>query len=261
MRESFHIQYNLSGKAGSMVRRTAKYVMDGLLELLYPSNIYCCCCGDTIDPDMPYSLCGRCVREITWTTEDLHGCGAGENAAGGGSASHLFAEGYSCARYESRTKEILKRFKYGRKPWLAKPLGELMLERIAGKDLRPDLVTAVPMYRAKERRRGYNQAALLAKEIARGLGAPCELRLLLRTKNTGAMSLLSAEERRMNLCNVFQVNDKAAGLIPGKKILLIDDIMTTGTTADECCAALLAAGAAEVRLLVFAAGEGNKARQ
>lgn len=260
MREYFR------GDLGNAVRRTADCVLSGLLELLYPSNIYCCCCGDTIDPDMPYSLCSRCVRKITWTTEDLRGCGAGESGVGGENeengecgedAPHLFAEGYSCARYESRTKEILKRFKYGRKPWLAKPLGELMLERIAGKDLHPDLVTAVPMYRAKERRRGYNQAALLASEVARGLQAPCEPQLLLRTRNTGAMSLLNAEERRMNLSNAFQVNAKTAELIPGKSILLIDDIMTTGTTADECCAALLAAGAAEVRLLVFAAGEGK----
>lgn len=224
-------------------------VLDGVLELLYPSNIYCCCCGDTIDPDMPYSLCSRCVRAITWTTEDLR------------ADTHLFAAGYSCARYESRTKEILKRFKYGNKPWLAKPLGELMLERIAGSAGKPDLVTAVPMYRAKERRRGYNQAALLAREVACGLDVPFEPYLLHRTRNTDAMSLLSAEERRFNLRSAFRVNEAMREMLPDKRILLIDDIMTTGTTADECCAALLSAGAAEVRLLVFAAGEGNTAQQ
>lgn len=229
-------------------------VLDGGLELLYPSNIYCCCCGDTIDPDMPYSLCGRCVREIHWTLTEL------ETRDAGGKALHLFSRGYSCARYESRTKQILRRFKYGSEPQLAKALARLMLERIEGEELRPDVVIPVPMYRRKERVRGYNQAALLAAEIAGELSVPFEERLLLRQKETGAMSALSAQDRSVNLGGAFRTAENAGQVLQGASVLLVDDIVTTGTTADECSKVLLEAGAKEITLLVFAAGEGGDAQ-
>ncbi|WP_130861879.1 ComF family protein [Bacilliculturomica massiliensis] len=236
-------------------------LLDGALELLYPAGIYCACCGDAIDPDMPYSLCGRCVREICWMKEELaagEACGGLSGLSGRPADLRSLRRAFSCARYESRTRSVLKKFKYGRQPGLARALGRLMLERIEGQDLTPDLVVPVPMYLPKERARGYNQAELLGREIAAGLGVPCLSGALVRSRKTGAMSALSADERRMNLRGAFETRERLRGggssSLSGKQILLVDDIVTTGTTADECARALLAAGAAAVDLLVFASG-------
>lgn len=222
-------------------------IWEKALDLVYPSNIYCACCGDAIDPDMPYSLCSRCVREIHWIYHEI------PTQSADGAKKHLFQRGFSCARYESRTKEMLRRFKYAQKPYLRKALGKLMLERVAHIELNVDMAAPVPMHRGKERVRGYNQAALLAEEIGDGLGIPCYNQLLQRKKVTGAMSALSAEDRRVNLKEAFLATDYSA--VFGKRILLVDDIMTTGTTADECSGALLEAGAEAVILLVFASGD------
>lgn len=221
----------------------------GALELLYPENLYCAACGDTIDPDMPYSLCGRCVREIHWMSEDL--------CRDGRSLGHLFCRASACAIYESRTKEMLKRFKYGGQPQLSKSLGRLMVRRLERDGTDGELVVPVPMHKQKERVRGYNQAALLAKEVAAGLSIPCFEDGLIRVKGTGAMSVLSAEERHLNLNHAIEVAPMLIeeGLLENRRVLLVDDILTTGTTADQCCGVLLEAGARKVDLLVFASGE------
>lgn len=225
------------------------------MELLYPSNIYCGCCGDAIDPDMPYNLCSGCVREIHWLLQALPG-GGGE-----GEPSHLYRRAYSCAVYDGRTKAVIGKFKYKSRPGLHRGISQLMLERIDGEELSPHLVIPVPMNKRKERVRGYNQAELLAQDVAKGLNVSCACGLLVRTRDTEAMSTLSAEDRRLNLKNAFQIAEGTDGegvpwslVVRGKDILLVDDILTTGTTADECAGTLLGAGAASVDLLVFASG-------
>ena len=107
-----------------------------------------------------------------------------------------------------------------------------------------DCVCEVPMRGRDRRRRGYNQAELLAKHTAKLLNIPHKKRLLIKTKNTKTQHSQNMEQRWMNIRNVFAVNSKYD--VTGKTVLLIDDIKTTGATLDECARTLKLKGALEV---------------
>jgi predicted amidophosphoribosyltransferase len=121
------------------------------------------------------------------------------------------------------------------------------------------LVIPVPMAEHKKRRRGYDQAELIARIFARSIGAPFAPDILLRRRETAVMSGLGAESRRANMADAFAVGEYARKLIGGGElalgsVLLIDDVFTTGSTADACAAVLKEAGAEAVTLFTFAAG-------
>ena len=233
-----------------------------LLELLFPSNIYCIACGGIIDASRAYSLCDKCVREFHWANgrtcekcgkilQDsyIHGvctdCRDSERA---------FEKGYACVMYGLHERGLLLSFKYGGKTYIGAKIADAMADRLKHEDLEIDLVMPVPMHRSKEMRRGYNQAGIIASQLAKKLSLPYSAKLLLRTGNTAAMSRLAPEERRMNMENAFSVKEGVKKHIAGKRILLVDDIYTTGSTADACSRALVCSGARSVRVVSFAAG-------
>jgi len=153
---------------------------------------------------------------------------------------------------------LLLSFKYGGKSYIGRKIAEIMADRVAAEeDLLVDLILPVPMHRAKQKKRGYNQAEIIAKYLAELLCTPHSGKLLLRTAKTPAMSRLRPEERRNNMENAFSIAPGAEKRIEGKRILLVDDIFTTGSTADACSNTLLNAGASEVRLICFASGANN----
>jgi ComF family protein len=118
-----------------------------------------------------------------------------------------------------------------------------------------DALVPVPMHRTKQEKRGYNQADLLARGLAKRLGLPLLQDLLVRNRETGVMSSLSLGERKQNLADAFCIRRGApAELLQGKEILLLDDVFTTGSTADACAEVLLRAGCTQVDLIVFATG-------
>ena len=268
------------------IRKFMTLLGEGLLDLLYPESLYCAGCGDTIDERSVYGLCEQCMHQIHWTTEPISVQGSPK----GDSVSYAFEAAYCCARYESRTKTMLGAFKYGKKPQMAKSMGRLMAERWKLQKLQEsnetvtnnetvdknetvtnneavdknetmdkvDLVIPVPMHEKKQRRRGYNQAELLAASFAKHSLLPMRSDLLQRKKNTSVMNDLSPEERKANLESAFALRDGAEKEIQGKHILLIDDIYTTGTTAGACSRVLIEAGAAKVTVLVFASGAQTK---
>ena len=243
----------------------AKALLEGLLDLVFPQNIYCICCGRPIDDRMPYSLCPACVRLLSWANhETCEKCG---KPLGMHTESFLcedcrheersFEKGITCVRYGRMERELVHGFKYNEKPYLAENFGDLMYERLAVETFGEDLIVPVPMYRGKERSRGYNQAALLAKVIARQAGKPCFPHLLVRTKDTSPMSLLGAEARRENAQAIFRVKKEYEPILRGKTVLLVDDVFTTGSTAGACAEALLRAGSVSVYVATFAAGMDN----
>ncbi|MBI2094818.1 MAG: ComF family protein [Candidatus Omnitrophica bacterium] len=185
--------------------------------------------------------CGRTVRE-----ENLR-CGecAGE--------SFFFDRAYACVYYEEPVKTLLHLYKFGgRKVLKHYFLG--LLRRFIGERFRHmafDAVAAVPLDKNKERQRGFNQSALLSSRIARDLDLP-ETTARLRRRGTLAQSLLNKTERKDNVRGCFEIADPA--FFRSKKILLIDDILTTGQTASECARALKDAGAAWVTALACARG-------
>ena len=233
-----------------------------ILETLFPSNIYCVSCRSIIDKSRPYALCDKCLGEFRWTNgRTCEKCGkilqenyVHEICFDCRESAHHFEKGYTCVQYGIHERELLLAFKYGEQTFIGEKIAEVMADRLEPENLKTDLIIPVPMFRRKQRKRGYNQADIIAKCLAKKLGLPYSCKLLLRTENTPAMSGLSSTERRLNMENAFCVANCAEEEIRGKKILLVDDIYTTGSTASACSKVLMEQGACEVRVITFAAG-------
>lgn len=164
-----------------------------------------------------------------------------------------FSMARATALYEADgpMRQAILLFKYGGRRTLARYLGRLMVET-AGRLFDPsafDLLIPVPLHPGRERMRGFNQAALLAKEVGRGFDVKVDGRLLRRVRATEAQSG-GRRKREDNVKGAFVVS--RPDRVKDKRLLLIDDVFTTGATAGECAKALLAAGAAEVGVYTLA---------
>lgn len=152
--------------------------------------------------------------------------------------------------FEGALSIALRRLKYQERPELAAPLGHLarLAARRAG--LTADLVVPVPLHPRRLVERGYNQAALLAAEVAVELAAPLVARALVRLRHTPQQAHLDRAGRLVNVRSAFRARRPSA--IHGRRVVLVDDVATTGSTLTACTEALLAAGAASVTAIVVA---------
>ena len=161
----------------------------------------------------------------------------------------------SAVRYDGVAKACVRRFKYNAGFWLQEELLDWLLAawRTAPASVRTaDFLTAVPLHPRRERERGYNQAALLGAGLARRVGIPFRQRVLWRKRATATQTHLTAAQRLHNVKGVFSVPWPAR--VRGTRIVLVDDVMTTGATVNECAQVLQAAGAASVMVLTVARG-------
>ena len=161
----------------------------------------------------------------------------------------------SAIRYDGVAKACLRRFKYNAGIWMLDDLvGWLAaLWRTCPDSIRAaDFIACVPLHPTRERERGYNQAALLGDRLARCMGIPFRGSLLWRRKATATQTHLTAAQRVHNVRGVFTVPWPRP--VRGARIVLVDDVMTTGATVGECARALKAAGAESVMVLTVARG-------
>jgi len=155
----------------------------------------------------------------------------------------------AAARYEGPLREAVHAFKFEARRSLARPLADLVIEQCgAGLAADVDALVPVPLGRARERERGFNQARLIAERLAASLGCHVEPGWLTRVRPTASQSDLGAAERRANVRGAFA----AAARVAGRHVVLVDDVLTTGATAAECGRALRAAGARAVGVLSVA---------
>jgi ComF family protein len=163
-----------------------------------------------------------------------------------------FDAAYCFGSYEGSLRELIHLFKYGKIKSLAGPLSRLLATALP-LDERFDAVAPVPLHWLRQWRRGFNQSELLARHVARRSGVPL-VRALRRRRSTAAQAGLSNTGRRSNVSGAFAVpaDERWRSRIRSKRILLIDDVMTTGSTAAACAFALKRAGAARVALLTLA---------
>lgn len=152
--------------------------------------------------------------------------------------------------FEGLMKQAIYRLKYGHWRALAVPLGELLARYLQARPIPMDAVVPVPLHPWRLRERGYNQSALLAREMGRLLGVPVEEGSLVRRSNGRAqVKAADAAERRRNVEGAFICKDKRLG---GRHVVILDDVCTTGATLDSCTVALKGAGAASVWGLTLA---------
>jgi ComF family protein len=150
--------------------------------------------------------------------------------------------------------EAIHRFKYSRALWFENFLADLLL-RAAASSLRGqnwDFIAPVPLHPLKEREREFNQAALLAAQLARATEIPLREKILCRVQPTATQTLLTREQRAANMHGAFAVRPGARRA--GQRAVLVDDVFTTGATTNACARALRAAGAAEVCVWTVARG-------
>ncbi len=164
-----------------------------------------------------------------------------------------FTRAIAVLKYNDASKKIVLPFKHADRTDLRKFVADLMVLAVeAERDVSSccDFVVPVPLHLKRLVHRKYNQAALLATDISRGVKIPF-LNALRRVKFVQSQGHLSVKKRRENIKNCFEVSKKYAGKIAGKNILLVDDVMTTGATANECARVLKKAGAKNVYVLAF----------
>jgi len=203
-----------------------------------------------------YPVCRRCVESPEPLTAEFFcvSCGTpfqnqfpldSEGRALCRSGLRGFEAAYSFASYEGVLRELLNLYKYSRIRTLDKPLANL-LARAMPLDEPFDAIVPVPLHWLRQWKRGFNQSELLARALARRTGLPV-LKALKRGRSTLTQAGLSNHARRQNVCRAFRARP-----VDGKRILLIDDVMTTGSTAAACALALKKAGARRVALLTVA---------
>ncbi|MDO4632263.1 MAG: ComF family protein [Eubacteriales bacterium] len=228
-------------------------------DLLYPcrcpicqqiSNGFCSRCAAEL-PFTGKSVCVTCGRPLLLPTE--------EYCPDCRTYTHAFDQSRSLLRYEGEVRESIHRIKYEhKKEYLdayAKVMAERMQEKLRQWD--PQVLTYVPMLPAARRKRGYNQAEELAGSFSGYTGLPC-MDLLEKTEKTAEQKKMDRVERRRNLQRAFAVRPEALderGALPFQRILLIDDIYTTGSTVDAASAVLKEHGAEKVYALTICIGQ------
>ena len=147
----------------------------------------------------------------------------------------------SAVPYSEKFRRALHRLKFQNRRWIARPMGRVTA-RVLPADFKADAVTYVPLSKRSRRNRGYDQSELLARAIAQAAGLPC-VAALEKTRETEEQHKLPRARRAANVENAYRA---AAEKAAGKRLLLVDDIVTTGATLRVCAQALYAAGALEV---------------
>ena len=234
--------------------------MKRLLDIIYPRRCLGCgvsspdtfryicwdCWSDAARVEAPFcDLCGDPVAGAVDHDFICYSCSAEKPA---------FDGARSAARYDGVVGEALRQLKYEKALWLAPDLAELLCNCIGAEypDRAFDVLIPVPLHHVRRRERGYNQSAVLAHELGRRMGCPVRFRALKRIRPTATQTNLTAKERLSNVANAFQ-NRREKGLA-GRRVLLIDDVMTTGATVNACANTLRKGGAESVHVITVARG-------
>jgi len=219
-----------------------KRLKTAMLNLFFPPK--CIFCGRIIEADCE-AICAECLATLKRPAEY--------------SPLDYTAGVAAAAVYTDDVRSAIARYKFNGQTWLAEPFAELLAEAVRERlDGRFDTVTYVPLSHRRHRKRGYNQAQLLAEAVALKLEVPC-VQALRKIRNTRENSSITGDEaaktRKKNVANAYE----ALPDIGERRFLLIDDVLTTGSTASECARVLLAADAESVVVAAFAlAGGGAK---
>jgi len=215
-------------------------LLGGLLDLVYPPHCIACerslhddarfFCSDCLAglPFVPRIRCLKCGHELSEYAAAHTRCRACEG-------KWLFFKSASAPfKYETPIRELILQLKLAGRRSLALPLADYLADHLESAGLMPsiDAIVAVPLHWRRRLGRGYNQAQLLAERVSERFGVPNPARCLLRVRATKSQTSFSMQKRMQNLRGAFAVRRR--GMLNGKTVLLIDDVLTTGATCAEC---------------------------
>jgi ComF family protein len=236
----------------------AEKIFSALFSLVLPDD--CRICGDPLKKISRIPVCPKCLAApeplaaeymcaacrapfaSPWPLDEHGLCGLCRRGA------HGFDAAYSYGFYEGTLRELIHLLKYGKVPTLAGPLGRL-LALAYPRDQRFDVIVPVPMHWRRRWDRGFNQAELLAQVLGRRIGVPV-CRAARRRRATPPQAGLTSARRRENVTQAFSV--RKTGAVKGRRVLLVDDVLTTGATVGACALALKRAGAKHVAVITVA---------
>ena len=243
---------------GSHLGTSVKDGLSPIVDLVFPPR--CPLCGGGVA--VQGGLCGECWGEIETPGEPA--CSACQRPMG----TTAFARNEQClvciaaaplhsgivaaSLYNDASRQLVLTFKHGGKIALAPLLARMIATRMGEPTEAVPLLVPVPLHRWRLWKRGYNQAALLAGELARLGKGELLVDALVRRKRTPSLGGLGREEREKALAGAISVRTAARSMLAGRDAILVDDVLTSGATSDACTAALLEAGAASVRIACFA---------
>lgn len=230
--------------------------IEGILNMLYPrrcplchevlkdqDSVICRRCGGALRP-IKEPRCFKCGKPVGEGEEYCSDCR---------NTKHYFDKGRGIFVYDEKMRRSMVRYKY----YGCREYGDFYSRAMclyAGEELKawkPDCIVPVPVHRTKERRRGFNQSAYLAVRVSRETGIPADLTLVKKVRNTRSQKKLTAHQRQENLRKAFQVQRS----VEGEKILVIDDVYTTGSTMDAMARCLKEKGAEKVYFLTVCIGK------
>lgn len=231
-----------------------KRILKTVDDALFPKDITCDACGGELVADTRYRLCAKCTGKLSVISGHIcQVCGA-----------PIGDESYYCLRcqkqesvfersrsplvYENEAKTLIYELKFLGKKYISETLGAMMADCFLENKMQADVIVYVPMTNKEKRKRGFNQAELLANEVGKRLNIPV-LPALVKIRETAAQKELTREGREKNLEGAYRcVFDEVKRL----NVLLVDDIFTTGATANECAKALIKGKVKSVNVLTAA---------
>lgn len=221
-------------------------IFEYILRLLFPPK--CIFCEALLSIGTNPEICQSCYSKMPLHDSDYLSPGVETTVLKGCDRV------VSLFRYSGIVRETLLRYKFNDRPSYFRTLSLLLYEKLikVTKNDTFDIIVSVPLHKKRELSRGYNQARLISECVAKKLGKPDCSRMIKRKRETAVQSTLTHEERIENVREAFYVLNPS--IFNGKKVLLIDDILTTGNTIGECGRLIKEAGAAEVIGAVLATG-------
>ena len=228
------------------------------LDFIFPP--LCHVCRSFIPNAAPLHICSSCCERMTQITSPLCvvcglpfiGCGTDHVCGACLTVRHHFDAARAALVYDGASRDLIHAFKYHNKTHLRRPLALLtvgMLSEFVGVRM-PDLIVPVPLHRKRLRSRGFNQAVLLGELFSAHWKIPLDRHNLRRNRWTEPQVNLSAGDRRVNVKGAFTLQNPDR--VDGRRVLLVDDVYTTGSTVDECALVLKNAGVTAVTVVTVA---------
>ena len=237
-----------------MAQATLRALIRGAADLVFPR--FCIVCGQLVGPDVSADVCDECREKIRLPEgRYCKRCSAPmakyADACPNCHNMHLRMNGATAfGAYEGALRESILDYKYGGRQHLCRTFGALVADaaKRAWPEVRFDAVAGVPLHRARRRERGFDQAMEIARRAARALGAPYRPSIIRRVTETESQVGLTKTARVKNMKGAFEA--RGSGSV--QRVLVVDDIMTTGATASEAARALKRAGVKAVYAVAVA---------
>lgn len=236
----------------------AKDAIAPLVDLVFPPR--CPLCGEAVSDQG--GLCSECWSKLSIPGEpSCTSCARPFHEKGLGQAAQCAVcmadpplhDGIAAATlYNEASRQLILTFKHGRKIALANQLGHLMAAKLPDPGDHPPLLVPVPLHRWRLWKRGFNQAALLARVLERHGKGKCAVDVLVRRKSTPMLGGMRSQARARILSGAIAVSPRWQRRIKGRDVVLVDDVLTSGATSNVCVKALRKAGAQSIKIACFA---------